>query len=170
MSFHGKVTLKTGSLKSLQRQVALAGKAEVRVGIFAEKTSRDEGGPLNNAEIGAVHELGSKSRNIPMRSFLRVPCLEDLPKTLAGKDGKALVKVMVATGTEAALENLGVMAEQAVDNAFTTSGRGRWPALKPATIRAKARRSAKGGDMPLFDTGKLAASITSSVVMGGKVQ
>jgi phage gpG-like protein len=157
VKIRGKVKLDTGGIKTLQRSVALMDGSEVRVGIFANKTSR-EGEALTNAEIGAVHELGSKSRNIPMRSFLRVPCLEDLPKSLSGNSGRALVKKLLSVDTQSALENLGVLAEQSVDEAFTTRGKGRWQPLKAATIRRK------GSDVPLFDTGKLAASVSSIVV------
>ena len=160
MKISGTFRLNVQNLRKVNAELKIATKSEVRVGIFAEKASRDDEG-LNNAEIGAVHELGSKSRNIPIRSFLRVPCLEDLPKVLQSKGQKQLVSVIMATGTEAALENLGVMAEQCVDDAFQSRGKGRWAPLKAATI------SAKGSDVPLFDTGKLAASISSKVIMGG---
>lgn len=174
MKFTGSVKLNVNKLKGLQKELGNVQGSEVRVGVFADKADRGATGtmteegysegsePLNNAEIGAVHELGSKTAGIPMRSFLRVPCLEDLPKKLKAKGGKQLIKAILENGTESALENLGVMAEQTVDEAFETRGKGRWAPLKPATIRAK------GSDVPLFDSGKLAASISSTVLMGGR--
>ena len=175
MKFTGSVKLNVNKLKGLKKELAHVQGSEVRVGVFADKADRGETGTftesgykegkdaLNNAEIGAVHELGSKAAGIPMRSFLRVPCLEDLPKQLKERGGKQLIGVMLKEGTEAALENLGVMAEQTVDEAFESRGKGRWAPLKPATIRNRKH----GGDAPLFDSGKLAASISSVVIMKG---
>lgn len=162
MKFTGKVKLNVKGIKNLKTELALVQKSEVRVGVFAEKANRDDDSELNNAEIGAVHELGSKKKNIPIRSFLRVPCFEDLPKALKAKGQKQLVSVIIKTGTKDALENLGVMAEQVVDEAFETRGKGRWAPLKAETIRRK------GSDVPLFDSGKLSAAVSSKVMMGGK--
>lgn len=162
MKFSGKVNVNIKGLKTLKSTLDTTGKSEVRVGIFAEKNSRDDDSELNNAEIGAVHEKGNKEKHIPIRSFLRVPCFEDLPKILKAKGQKQLISVIIKKGTKLALENLGAMAEQVVDEAFETRGKGRWDSLKAETIRRK------GSDVPLFDSGKLAASISSKIFMGDK--
>ncbi len=144
----------------------------VRVGILAGKAQRNEAGKLakggghkvskekaamTNAEIGAVHEFGSFSRNIPKRSFLREPIFHEAKKII--KDAAAALPAAVESGKmKGVLNAIGISALAAVQRAFASGGLGRpWEKLKPSTTKAK-RSSA-----PLIDTGQLRRSITWQV-------
>ncbi|TDE17711.1 hypothetical protein [Dyadobacter psychrotolerans] len=112
---------------------------------------------LTNAELGVIHEFGSASRNIPIRSFLRMPLMEkskEIVKMLGNKDVMDLIKKGEVVQV---FRLIGLKGEQIVDRAFQTQGFGHWPALKPQTV------DAKGSSSPLIDTGQLRRSITSTV-------
>ncbi len=174
MKFSGKVTLNKDGFQKLLGELAKSGKARVQVGVLSDRVARNDEGEFNNADLGAVHELGSKSAGIPARSFLQTPCVVNLPDQLAKVENK-LVKLLATDGLETVLKNVGVMAENTVDEAFVTSGGGSWPPNKQATLRTKTahikskakRAKAMANDKPLIDTGKLRRSITSRVIMGG---
>lgn len=135
----------------------------VRVGIFGEKNSRNDG--MTNAELGAIHEFGVMSKNIPPRSFLRMPIAfkqnDILKKTSAGAPALLAQGRLIQI-----LENLGRACMEVVIGAFRSSGYGNWPKDKPRTAahkltskgkKATAKNIAK--DLPLVDTGQLQRSI-----------
>lgn len=161
MKFSGKVVSNTKALNKLNRELSQSGRVHARVGVLAGNAEREEG-EFNNAELGAIHELGSISGNIPARSFLRVPCLEDLPKALGKAGAKRLTKLIAEKGLVLAMKEVGVLAENVVDEAFATRGKGRWAPNAPRTIQKK------GSDSPLIDKGKLRRSVTSRVYVGAK--
>lgn len=161
MKFTGKISGNAKALKKLNEELAKSGKVTVRVGVLAGKTDRQEG-EFNNAELGAVHEMGSKTGMIPSRSFLRTPCLEDLPEELKKSGPKKLARMIAQKGMVEAMKTVGVLAENSVDHAFETRGKGRWAPNAPATVRKK------GSDSPLIDQGKLRRSVTSKVHLGSK--
>lgn len=137
---------------------AFSRKYEVRVGIFGSEAKRDDGGFINNPELGVVQEFGSKSKNIPARSFLRMPLelkMKDLVKWLQRQNWE---EAIIEDDIESILEKLGLKAENVIDDAFDTKGFGQWASNKPATIKRK------GSDAPLIDLGELRRSITSRVV------
>jgi phage gpG-like protein len=128
----------------------------IRVGIFGDKTSRDDG-TLTNAELGAIHEFGSYSRGIPMRSFLRMP-LGTKTKQIA-KEGKAGMTAALARGDfMKVLQNFAIACHGAVTDAFATSGFGTWAPDSKKTIARKKSAT------PLIDTGQLARAIDWQVV------
>lgn len=138
----------------------------VRVGIMGRTASRvNEQGKKDrsmagNADIGAVHEFGSFSKNIPMRSFLRMPILEKSDMILG--DVKKNAELHLSKGNiMQVLVDLGIAAQTAIHRAFVSSGFGRWPALKDPSRGGKNKR---GKSMPLWDTGQLQRSITYEVV------
>jgi hypothetical protein len=143
----------------------------VKVGIFGDKAARKEG-PLTNADVGLVHEVGSYKRNIPMRSFLRMPLFQK-SKEIIAQSGKNMKKLLAEGNKMQILKNLGVACEAAIGEAFNTKGFGLWRANKTATRRAKLRRGGFKGkklsralklaDSPLIDTGQLQRSISSKV-------
>lgn len=172
MKIFGKVSLNKKGLQELIEELAKTEKARVKVGVLAANVSREDDGELNNADIGAVHEMGSKSSDIPARSFLRVPVTKKLPAELKKRE-KKIFKLITEQGVEQGLKTIGVLAENIVDEAFETSGGGSWPPNKQSTVMAKTahiknakkRQKAIENNKPLIDTGKLRRSITSSVVM-----
>ena len=115
---------------------------------------------MTNAEIGLVHEKGSLSRHIPRRSFLEWPLL------LKGRD---LLKVKTELwaafekseiSLKKAYQDLGIRAQQIIQDAFETRGFGNWMPDSDRTILRKH------SDQPLIDTGQLRRSVTSRVVGG----
>jgi phage gpG-like protein len=162
MQVRSKVTLDGKALKALRDGLKAAGKAEVQVGVFAYDADRDdEGSDMSNADIGAVHEFGSKARNIPERSFLRMPTETKLPKELKRIGATIITKTIIEKGASEFLREVGQIAEGQIDEAFTTSGYGQWA---PNSKRTERR---KGSARPLIDTGKLRAAITSRVEKKG---
>lgn len=133
-------------------------KAKVRIGLFGNKANREEGS-MTNPEIGAVQELGSISRNIPPRSFLRVPILQNAAKIVARVKSSSAV-LLVQGNIKMVMARLGISCEQEVQKAFDLSGPG-WPALKDPTRRGK---NPQGDAKPLVDTRQLRAAVTSKVV------
>ncbi len=150
----------------------------VKLGILGKKTNRHEVGhrvgkdgkiktvrtrqkdTVTNAEIGLVHELGSVSRNIPARSFLRMPLHQRQEQILA--EAKAGAEEKMAKGdTTGVLKTLGIAAENAVQDAFSSRGFGTWA---PDSAATKAR---KGSDAPLIDSAQFRKSITSKVEKPG---
>lgn len=130
-----------------------------RVGILENKaTSPHADSELTNGEIGVVHELGSETRNIPPRSFLRLPVETKGKEIMSAMGGKTIQAAIEAKQYKTAYALLGVVAEGYVKQSFATSGYGQWAALKPATVKAK------GSSRPLIDTGQLRRSVTSDVI------
>ena len=136
----------------------------VRIGILGQKSFRgeedQEGKPVNNAELGVIHEFGSVKRNIPPRSFLRntlatkneeivddvLTKKKEIKEDMVDGDGSLLFKV------------IGVAAEGKVLDSFDSRGFGTWPALK------RARKD--GSNAPLVDTGQLKGAVTHDVRKG----
>ena len=67
----GKVNLDLSGVHELMGRISKSKK--VRVGILGEGDKRDDDSGLGNAGIGLVQEMGSVTRNIPPRSFIRMP-------------------------------------------------------------------------------------------------
>lgn len=134
----------------------------VRIGVLGTGARPAKNGQTNtptNAEIGAVHEFGAPARGIPQRSFLRVPLSENLNKELenSGLLDKDTLAEVIKSGTMLPwMKQVAVVAEGVVDDAFETSGSGKWPAWKNKNYHNQ-------GGMLLVDTGSLRDSITSEV-------
>ncbi len=129
----------------------------VRVGMLGRKANRKDGGnKVTNAELGAIHEFGSFSNNIPARSWLRMPIHKESDK-IAKEAGKASDKMVKDGNMLGILKNIGVACEAAIQRAFASTGFGQWRPDKPATIRRK------GSDSPLIDTGEFRRAVTSQV-------
>lgn len=183
----GTVSIDTEGLKRLREDIAKNGNARVRVGILGPNAGRvNEPKPvkasgtfahgwdaeslqkaqdeqeqlsgINNPTLGAIHEFGSVKRNIPSRSFLRMPVIQELPAALAKVDKQLWHKVIVKKGLLGALGLLGAYCMDVIHLAFDTGGFGAWQALKARTIKRKGR------DAILIDTAQLRQSITAEVV------
>jgi hypothetical protein len=131
-----------------------------RVGILGSKTERKER-TATNAEIGLIHEKGSVTRHIPRRSFLEMPLVLKSEGLLAIRD--SLWKVFTSGDqTKARLKrayfDLGLIANNIINVAFTSAGFGTWPPDSARTIKKK------GSSAPLIDTGQLRRSITHDVI------
>lgn len=133
----------------------LGEKRAVKLGIFGSSGREGDAG-TTNADIAAVHELGSFSAGIPARSFLRMPLFHKTEEILKATK-KGADKLLAEGNVFQVLVNMGLACEVSVARAFSTMGFGLWKALKAATIRRK------GSELPLIDTGQLRRSVTSKV-------
>jgi phage gpG-like protein len=146
-------------LKQLEGiEKAIKEKIYTKVGILGNKPRNDEESEevITNAEIGIIHEFGSIKRNIPPRSFLRMPVqtkAKQIKKQLL-KNKKKYEKSIASGDISKLFEDLGIAAEVVIQEAFETGGFGKWQELKhrEGTI--------------LVDTSQLRGSITSKVVKG----
>lgn len=160
----GIVKLDAENLEKLIKAAASFPNARVKVGVLGPKANRVDAGTLhnveglNNAEIGLRNEFGVLSERIPERSFLRMPLLERLPKTLEKVARKDWITALIQHGKLKLLHNLGVAGEGAVYDAFATKGFGKWKPNTPYTVMMK------GSSRPLIDHGELRQSISSEVV------
>lgn len=133
----------------------LRSKYKVQIGIFGGKSSR-KGGSLTNAEIGAIHEYGSISGDIPERSFLRIPIRFKAARIMK-EAGKKFFELFSKSNKKIFWQSLGIAAEGVVQEAFSTGGYGKWKELKEATVKRK------GSDAILIDSAQLRRAITSRV-------
>lgn len=149
---------------------AVSKKYRVKIGILGNKDGRKEEG-TSNATIGLVHEFGSFSKNIPRRSFLRMPLMVKSNKIIQGIASSTL-KLLSIGNYKQIFKNLGIKCEEMIEEAFETAGWGAWPpntdktviAKTPMSLRRKLEKQGKKlTGSPLIDTGQLRRSITSKV-------
>lgn len=172
------IKLDLSGLANIQK--ALKEKYEVRVGVFADKAVREAAvdnyktakgkgvttkqavasaaQTITNPELAIIHELGSKKRNIPARSFLRMPLTEKAKELKKFLSKKEWAEDLAKGSMKDILVLLGFRAEQIVDEAFGSRGFGKWAANKPSTVKQK------GSEEPLLDSQELRRSIMSKVV------
>lgn len=135
------------------RLEGMAGK-EVVVGVTRASAGRHQTGEINNAELAAVHEFGTKDGTIPERSFIR-SSMQDNSQNYVGMHAGNLRKVVRGEMPfERSLDLLGVKAASDVQQQIR---RGEFEELKQTTI------DRKGSSSPLIDTGNLRQSITHEV-------
>lgn len=126
-----------------------------KVGILGNKNNRND--ENTNALIGAVHEFGSVSKNIPRRSFLNDPLMlkaKEINQVIAKNTAENLLK---KNGMATIFRQVGAKAEQIVQLAFSSGGFGKWQPLNPKTISRKKSSSI------LIDSAELRKSISSEV-------
>ena len=152
----GYVSLDDTTLKAVLADFAKNGKARVHLGVLGGSVDRAEPG-ASNAVIGAAHEFGVVDKNLPARSWLRMPVITELPAALMVTNKELLHRIIIKKGILGALEILGVYAMDVVMLAFDTGGFGHWEALSPKTIKRK------GSAAILIDTAQLRKSVTAEV-------
>lgn len=138
------------------------GRDRVLVGIPAETAFREpEPGeppsPVNNAQLGFIHQFGSPAKNIPARPFLPEG-VRDVQKPIAVALEDAARKTMAGKGASAdqVLHKVGLIAQEGVKKRIKT---GPFVSLHPQTLAARRRKGRKG-TKPLIDTAQLLNSIT----------
>lgn len=130
-------------------------KLVAKIGILGNKTNRNN--QNTNALIGAIHEFGSVTKNIPRRSFLKDPITlkaKEIEKVVADSLSKDFVK---KGGDAIAFERAAIKGEEIVQRAFQAGGFGKWEPLSKKTI------DRKGSSSKLIDTAQLRKSISSKV-------
>jgi hypothetical protein len=177
----GYVSLDDTTLKAVLADFAKNGKARVHLGIlggsadrnlpapkvhfedFWDKTESGKAakqttiGAPNNAEIGAAHEFGIVDKNLPARSWLRMPIITELPSALSVTNKDLWHRVIITKGILGALALLGAYAFDVIQLAFDTGGFGHWAALSKRTI------ARKGSAAILIDTAQMRQAITAEV-------
>ncbi len=121
-----------------------------KIGILQEDTGRKGEKYTTNADIGAIHEFGSPSNNIPQRSFLRVPLADKMQVEIDKLAKQKDVSLKDLT------YKLGAIGKAVVQGAFMTTGYGQWAPSK--------RTIGKLNGNTLVDTGQLRDSINFEVV------
>jgi phage gpG-like protein len=147
-----KLRINIDGLNQLNKN--LSQKWVTKVGILGDKNNRNNDKETNSL-IGAVHEFGSLTKNIPARSWLKQPLIDkknQLEKEVAGSISFNIAK---PDGKKKIFEEVGIIAEQIIQKAFETKGYGKW---EPNSKKTVAR---KGSDQPLVDTGQLRRAVTS---------
>ena len=144
-------------LNNLIKNIPLFKKYHVKVGII-DDTTRDDG--KTNAQVGNFAEkmeFGSRSENVPRRSFLVDPLKQwkshELEEYLRKSTGIMKDLTVVEKGVKRVYNRLGSRAKDIVQDAFYTGGFGNWKPLSKLTIKKK------GNDRILVDTGQLRDSI-----------
>lgn len=168
----GAVSFDNDTLQAVMADFKKNGKARVHVGIlggFDQRAPEGEEGsaPVGNAELGVIHEFGviSEKRNIPARSFLRMPVINELPGALAVTRRDLWHRVIVQKGVRGALGLLGAYALDVIHLAFETGGFGHWQALSPRTVRAKMKKGRGAGSTSiLIDSAQMRQAITAELV------
>jgi phage gpG-like protein len=156
-----KITVNLTGLQDMVRQ--MGGQYIARVGILGSKVNRTDKEPISNSELAVIHEFGSESRNIPPRSFLRMP-LEEKQKDLVKSMGGTMAQDAFERGDyKGVFKLLGAAATKIVDDGFATGGFGKWAALKQQTI------DRKGSSAILIDTGQLRRAVVNDVVKRSEI-
>lgn len=150
-------------LKKLKNLIKflVQGTPKVKVGIMGDTNQRNKG-VLTNAEIGFTNEFGKYTGypKIPARSFIRMPLNTHFKDKLQEKkslSGKEFEKAIQTGKSEEFARKVGIVAEETIQEAFSTNGFGTWKKNAPMTILLKKSSS------PLIDTGQLRRAITSRV-------
>lgn len=128
----------------------------VKIGIIGQEAvaSRQEGN--TNLEIGMHHEFGAPRANIPMRSFLRVPLMDNLA------DGISKIEKQKKLDVLSYMEKVGAIAKAIVQKGFVNNGYGKWAPTNKQAIRIMSGEEKFGN--ALVDTGQLRDSINYEVV------
>lgn len=133
----------------------------IKVGIIGNQAAEEhEASGMSNASLGLIHEFGSKNKNIPQRSFLRMP-IESKNDTIVkdvAKNGEKITKELSKGNSLYLYERIALACEAVIQEAFATGGFGQWEGLKSRTIKKK------GSSSPLIDTGELRRSVSSKVI------
>jgi hypothetical protein len=132
----------------LQERLAALTAMDVLIGIPAAKAQRKpvpgESNPVTNSELARIHEFGSPAHNIPARPFLFPGVKRIRPKAMPMFRQAALAALNESTqAAMRILTQIGILGRNSVINEITHPQPAYKP-LKPATIRARLRRTQAG--------------------------
>lgn len=158
------LTVKRNDLDAVVKALQELASKEVMVGIPASTAEReeDDSSPLNNAELGYIHENGSPVQNIPARPFL-VPGVESQMDSITSHMEKAMRAALKGDSTK--LDNeLNAVGLVASTGARYEIQHGDFVPLKPATVlnrrknrKTKSMRDSERRYLKLF--GKAASDV-----------
>lgn len=127
-------------------------KQDVLVGIPNFAIGRDDNSPINNAEIGYIHEHGAPEANIPARPWLSTGIRE--AKEVIKSRFKQAAQLAIhgdVTGIEVQLNHCGAETVEIVKAKLASNIP---PPLKPSTLAARRRRGVTRTNT-LIDTANL---------------
>lgn len=157
MSDEPGVTLTTKGLDKLIKALKIEEMPKARVGILGRNARSGTGG--TNAEVGAAHEFGAPARGLPIRSWLRIPLMDNLAKYLqknGALDQRTLNEVIKSGTVTPWLKKIAIVAEVIIQDAFNSGGFGKWAPWKTPGYNNNAGQI-------LVDTQQLRNSVTSEV-------
>lgn len=165
-----KVNIDLSKLETLKSSVA--DNYYAKVGILAGKAQQQhKNTTIKNVDLGLVHEFGSVSKNIPARSFLRMPLelKQEIIVAYLKAHGHEVSEAMTKKELKKIIAQLGIKAEEIIQEAFETNGFGEWAPHKESTetARKKKLKTKKAKEQYiasiLVNTGQLRRAITSKV-------
>ena len=123
----------------------------VKAGILAKDGSQNHSEGITVFQIGMIHEFGVPEKNIPRRSFIRVPIENNIKEITKLIENNHRLVSENAMSAKVALDRIGIKAQNTIKESFRKND---WKPLKRATIKRK------GSSRPLIDTGQLIGSIS----------
>lgn len=123
----------------------------VKAGVLAKDGSQNHSEGMTVFQIGMIHEFGVPEKNIPRRSFIRVPIENNIKEITKLIENNHKLVSENAMSAKVALDRIGIMAQNTIKESFRNND---WKPLKRATIKRK------GSSKPLIDTGQLIGSIS----------
>jgi phage gpG-like protein len=157
------VTVTQDFTQQLQAIIARFKNDVVLVGVPAEDSSRNpsDGGKglpdeITNAQLLAIHELGSPANNIPARPVLKIG-IRLAQEAIAQEFKKAAQNAFKTGALDTYYNRAGAIAANSVKRVFVDQTE-----LVPLSARTLAQRKAEGfqGEKALIRTGQLRNSIT----------
>ena len=144
-------------VKAMLAALSILPSKEVLVGFPHDGSSRNDGTPLSNAELGYIHNFGAPEANIPQREFMApgIAAVQDRITALFAQAGKASLAGK-PDQVDKILHAIGLTAKAGVQNKLN---QGPFLPLAPATLRARRARG-RSGSKPLIDTGQLRNAVT----------
>lgn len=171
------IEIRKNTSAAVMQAIRALTKSEVLVGVPAENAGRspeagEHGTPLNNAEIGYIHEFGSTIEGANGGEIVIPPRPHLIPGITGAKDkiAKALgagAKAALSGKADApdlALNKAGLIGQAAVRAKITE---GDFTPLAASTL-AKRRAKGRTGTKPLIDTGAYRNSINYVVRKKGE--
>ena len=123
----------------------------VKAGVLAKDGSKQHSEGITVFQIGMIHEFGVPEKNIPRRSFIRVPIENNIKEITKLIENNHKLVSENAMSAKVALDRIGIKAQNTIKESFRNND---WKANSRATVKRK------GSSRPLIDTGQLIGSIS----------
>ena len=123
----------------------------VKAGILAKDGSNNHSEGITVFQIGMIHEFGAPEKNIPRRSFIRVPIENNIKEITKLIENNHKLVSENSMSAKVALDRIGLKAQNTIKKSFRDND---WKANSRATVKRK------GSSRPLIDTGQLIGSIS----------
>ena len=137
----------------------------VKAGILAKDGSENHSDGITVFQIGMIHEFGVPEKNIPRRSFIRVPIENNIKEITKLIENNHRLVSENAMSAKVALDRIGIKAQNTIKESFRNND---WKPNAPITVKGgwmskngkKFFVKGKGSSRPLIDKGQLIGSIS----------